>query len=91
MVDWQVTAKAIYCDAVEDDVVIMVSADGSVKCTGYSKYGAAGDPEALAILRKRSRNLNRRLRCEGPQDYRLTTYRDNLLEQEKKDIGTVKL
>jgi hypothetical protein len=87
MLDWQVTAKAIYCDAVEDDVVIMVFADGSVKCTGYSKYGATGNPEAPAILKKKSRILNRRLACEGPQDYRLTNYRDNLLEQEKKISG----
>jgi hypothetical protein len=87
MLDWQVTAEAIYCDAVEDDVVIMVLADGSVKCTGYSKYGATGNPEAPAILKKKSRILNRRLACEGPQDYRLTNYRDNLLEQEKKISG----
>jgi hypothetical protein len=87
MADWQVTAKAIYCDAVEDDVVIMVFADGSFKCTGYSKYSATGNPEALAILKKRSRTLNRRLRCEGPQDYRVTDYKDSLLEQEKNISG----
>jgi hypothetical protein len=87
MIDWQVTAKAIYCDAVEDDVVIMVQADGSVKCTGYSRYGSAAHREALAILGKKSRTLNRRLRCEGPQDYRVTDYRDDLLNQEKELSG----
>jgi hypothetical protein len=87
MADWQVTAKAIYCDAVEDDVVILVFADGNAKCTGYAKYSATGNPEALAILKKRSRILNRKLRCEGPQDYRVTDYKDSLLEQEKNISG----
>ncbi len=87
MVDWQVTAKAIYCDAVEDDVVIMVFPDGSVKCTGYSKYGGPGEPAALAILQKKSRTLKRTLKCEGPQDDRLTGYRDTLLNAHHRTAG----
>ena len=35
MVDWQVTATTIYCDAVDDDVTLLVYKDGSAKCTGY--------------------------------------------------------
>jgi hypothetical protein len=87
MIDWQVTAKAIYCDAVDDDVVIMVHPDGSVKCSGYSRYGPTAYPGALAVLKKKSLILNRGLRCEGPQDYRVTDYRDSLLNQEKELSG----
>ncbi|MCJ7791782.1 MAG: hypothetical protein MUP49_05195 [Dehalococcoidia bacterium] len=36
--DWQVTATTIYCDAVDDDVTILVYKDWSTKCTGYKKY-----------------------------------------------------
>ena len=87
MRDWKVTAKAIYCDAVEDDVIIMVYHDGSLKCTGYAKYGMPGDTESLAILKKKSRILNRTLRCEGPQDIRLTSYRDALTVEDKAAPG----
>jgi hypothetical protein len=34
--DWQLTATAIYCDAVDDDVTIIVYKDWSTKCTGYN-------------------------------------------------------
>jgi len=83
MVDWQVTAKGIYCEAVEDDVVIIVFADHSVRCTGYSKYGPEAKPEALAILKKKSRVLKRKLSCEGPQDYRVIDYKDSVFGQDK--------
>ena len=39
MVDWKVTATTIHCDAVGDEVTILVYKDGSVKCIGYDKYG----------------------------------------------------
>jgi hypothetical protein len=80
MVDWQITAKAIYCDAVDDDVVIMVFPDGSLKCTGYPKYSNPQNPETQTNLKNKSRLLNRSLKCEGPQDHRLTDYRDSILK-----------
>ncbi len=83
MVDWQVTAKAIYCEAVEDDVIIMVFPDHRVKCTGYSKYGPEAKPEALATLKKKSRVLKRKLRCEGPEDYRVIDYKASVFGQDK--------
>jgi len=35
---WQVTATAIYCDAVDDEVTILVYKDWSTERTGYKKY-----------------------------------------------------
>ena len=84
MTTWQVTAKAIYCDAVEDDVIIQVNPDGGAKCTGYQKYVEGANPQSAAILKNKSRLLGRQVKCEGPLDIRVTGYRDLLLAQEKE-------
>jgi hypothetical protein len=34
----RLTAKTIYCDAVDDDATIIVYKDWRTKCTGYDKY-----------------------------------------------------
>jgi hypothetical protein len=81
--DWQVTATTIYCDAVDDDVTIMVYKDGSTRCTGYKKYVENPDKETAQMLKKKAKRLGRNLKCEGPQDYRITSYRDKLTEEEK--------
>jgi hypothetical protein len=81
--DWQVTATTIYCDAVDDDVTIMVYKDGSTKCTGYKKYVENPNKETAQMLRKKAKRLGRNLKCEGPQDYRVTDYRDKLAAEEK--------
>ncbi|MFP3975976.1 MAG: hypothetical protein ACLFVK_07135 [Dehalococcoidia bacterium] len=83
MEDWQVTAMTLYCDAVDDYVTIMVYPDGTTRCTGYQKYGENPDKEAVKSLRKKSKQLGRQLRCEGPLDYRVTEYRDNLFAAEQ--------
>ena len=83
MGSWQVTAKAIYCDAVDDDVTIQVFPDGSTKCTGYQRYMEQANTESAAILQKKSRGLRRSLKCVGPLDIRVTSYRDLLMAQEK--------
>ena len=82
-IDWQVTAKAIYCDAVDDDVVVMVYRDGKTICTGYQKYVEHGNKDSNAVLKKKSRVLNRDLKCEGPADIRVTGYRDTLVAPDK--------
>lgn len=82
MVDWQVTATTIYCDAVDDDVTIMVYKDWTTKCTGYKKYVENLTKEVARISKKKSKRLGRQLRCEGPLDYRVTNYRDKLIAEE---------
>lgn len=83
MADWQVTATTIYCDAVDDDVTIIVHRDWSTSCTGYRKYGESPDKETANILRRKARRQGRDLGCEGPLDHRVTDYRDRLASQEK--------
>lgn len=83
MVDWEVTAISIYCDAVDDDVTIMVYKDWSTSCTGYKKYVGNLTKERATMLKKKSKRLGRELRCEGPLDYRVTDYREKLIAEEK--------
>jgi hypothetical protein len=80
MADWQVTATTIYCDAVDDDVTILVYPDWKTRCTGFFKYSEeSGEP---GLLQKKSRRVKRNLRCEGPLDSRVTNYRDKLAGEE---------
>ncbi|MFC1969754.1 hypothetical protein ACFLVV_00865 [Chloroflexota bacterium] len=81
MVGWQTTETTIYCDAVDDEVTIVVYKDWSVKCTGYEKYGeSSGDKTNL--LKKRSRQLKRQLKCVGVECDRVVQYKGKLFSQE---------
>ena len=83
MVDWQATATTIYCDAVDDDVTIIVYKDWSTRCTGYKKYHESVNTETMKILKKKSKLLGKNIECLGPLDYRVTGYRDKLIAQDK--------
>ena len=83
MANWQITATTIYCDAVDDDVTLMVFKDGSTRCTGYQRY-TSPDRETARMLDDKGRKLGRRLACEGMDCQRLTGYRDKLLAEEKQ-------
>jgi len=81
MVNWQVTATTIYCDAVDDEVTLMVYKDGSKKCTGYRKY-CQPSKEARKLLERKSKQLNRKLKCEGLECYRVVQYKEKLFAEE---------
>ena len=78
MVDWEVTATTIFCEAVDDEVTLIVSQDGTVKCTGRDKY-TAPTKETARTLKKKSRELGRKLACQGVGCARITQYRDGML------------
>ncbi len=82
MVDWQVTATTIYCDAVDDDVTIIVYKDWSTGCTGYKKYKEAPTRDTSKALAKKSKKLGRNLECEGPECSRVIAYKDKLKAEE---------
>ena len=84
MVNWQVTATTIYCDAVDDEVTLLVHKDWSVKCTGYRKYGAPSK-EILNLLKRKSKQLKRRLECTGRECRQVIQYREKLLAEEAKE------
>lgn len=80
MVDWQVTATTIHCDAVDDEVTIIVNKDWSTKCTGISKYTESRDAQ-LNMVRK-SLQIERALECEGEQCVRILEYKQKLRHEE---------
>ncbi len=79
--NWQVTATTIYCQAVDDEVTIMVFKDATVKCTGYKKYHEP-TRETKRLIKAKSGQLGRELRCEGPECPQVTQYRDRLFAEE---------
>jgi hypothetical protein len=83
MVSWKVTATTIYCDAVDDEVTVLVYRDFSTKCTGYLKY-LEPDKKTGNLLRKKSRRLGRQLLCEGLKCSRVIQYKEKLLAEEAK-------
>lgn len=78
MVDWEITATTIYCDAVSDEVTFLVSKDGTLKCTGHQKY-ARPDKETTKNIKKKSRQLGKQVGCAEAVCSRVIQYRDRLL------------
>jgi hypothetical protein len=83
VVDWEETATTIYCDAVDDDVTIIVYKDWSTRCTGCRKYVESLTKETAKMLKRKAKRLGKNLRCEGPLDCKVTDYRDILVSQDK--------
>ena len=78
MVDWEITATTIYCDAVDDEVTLMVQADGSTRCTGRDRYLEPGK-ETFREMNSRSKRLGRQIACEGDACQRTKAYHNELL------------
>jgi hypothetical protein len=83
MPGWQVTAKTIYCEAVEDEVTVLVYRNGPTRCTGFKKYTEPNDITRQAIKTKKT-NFRHALRCEGEQCPRVTRYKEQILAEEKQ-------
>ena len=71
MVNWQITAKTVYCEAVGEEVTIIVKKDWSVQCTGY-RDSQEGAPNRLYKADE----------CEGLGCNRIKQYRDQLRAEE---------
>jgi hypothetical protein len=80
MVDWELTATTIYCDDIADEVTIIVSRDGTAKCTGSQKY-LKSDKESAKELKKKSKQLGKPLACKGEGCSRVARYRDELMSK----------
>ena len=81
MVNWKVTVTTIYCDAVDDEITLLVYKDRSAKCTSYKKYSEP-NKEIARVVKGKSKHLKRQLGCEGPECYRVIQYRDKLFSEE---------
>ena len=78
MVDWEITATTIFCEAVDDEITIIVSGDGTVKCTGRQKYEIP-KKEIAKELNKKSNLMGKQLKCKGDECATVTQHRDKLL------------
>ena len=83
MASWKITATTIYCDAVDDEVTVLVYKDFSTKCTGYKKYFKP-TREVANLLKKKSKRLGHKLACQGLECHRVTKYQKKLLSEEAK-------
>ncbi len=72
MVNWQITAKTIYCESTGEEVTIIVKKDWSVQCTGY-RDKQQGSPNRAYTQAE----------CEGPGCSRISLYRDQLRAEEE--------
>jgi hypothetical protein len=81
MVDWEITATTIYCEAVDDEVTLLAHKDGTVKCTGRAKYSSTAK-ETAKELKKKSKQLGKPLSCSGDDCTRVTEYRNKLLGEQ---------
>ncbi len=81
MAGWQITAKTIYCDAVDDEVTILVHKNACPRCTGYRKY-VQPNGITLRIIKEKTRRLKRSIRCEGEQCPRVNKYQEKIQAEE---------
>jgi hypothetical protein len=81
MANWQITAKTLYCEAVEDEVTVLVYKNGSTLCTGCKKYEKP-DSITLGLIREKTKNLKRTIKCEGEPCPRVTQYKEKILAEE---------
>jgi hypothetical protein len=76
--DWEITATTVYCDAVDDEVTLLIYADGTSRCTGRQKY-AKPDKETSRAIKNKSRRQGKQLGCSDNDCSRVSQYRDSLL------------
>lgn len=81
MTAWKITAKTIYCEAVDDEVTLLLHSDGTMRCTGFRKYN---EPNSLtrSAMREKIRRFNKRIKCEGENCPRVTQYKEKILAEE---------
>ncbi len=82
-IDWKITAKTILCEAVDDEVTLLLYRDGSIHCTGFKKYT---QPNAItrAAIKSKTGRLKKSIKCEGEGCPRVTGYRAQILREETR-------
>ena len=78
MTDWEITAKTIFCEAVDDEVTLIVSGNGDAKCSGRQKYDNPKKDIKKTIANKRKSN-GKQPGCKGANCATVKQYRDKIL------------
>jgi len=71
MVNWQITAKTVYCESAGEEVTIIIKKDWSVQCTGYRDM-QQGAPNRTYTQAE----------CQGTNCAKVIQYRDQLKAEE---------
>ena len=79
MADWEITATTIYCDAVDDEVTVILHRDGTLSCTGHQKYARPGK-EASMAAKKKNHPREKQSGCNEVECSRVIQCRDRLLK-----------
>jgi hypothetical protein len=72
--DWEITASTIYCEAIDDEVTLLVSKDGEITCTGQQRFQNPGKEDARYLNEKGNR-VGRKLVCPGIDCTLVTEYK----------------
>jgi hypothetical protein len=83
MIGWQITAKTIYCDSVDDEVTLLVNMDHTASCTGCKKYSEPNDI-TRRMIKEKSKRLKRPIQCGGEDCIRITEYKQKIFAEENK-------
>jgi hypothetical protein len=78
MVDWEVTATTIFCEAVDDEVTLIVSGNGTAKCSGQQKYDNS-KKDIRKTFANKSKSSGKQLGCKGESCATLKQYRVKML------------
>ena len=76
---WQVTMTTLWCDIVGDWVTVLVYADGSTKCSHFTRYG----PMTRKI--KEKGGSKRELSCNGPTCDLCLSYKEKVFRREAEE------
>jgi hypothetical protein len=86
MVDWQLTATTIYCDAVQEEVTIFIHKDWSPACTGFNQNtGTSGQQSKDAPVDTAASNSKKG--CTGLPCKITTDYINKLMAEESNADG----
>jgi hypothetical protein len=81
MTNWQITAKTIFCEAVDDEVTVLVYKNGSTRCTGARKYNQPSSVTAN-LVREKTLRLKRPVKCDGEPCSAVMEYKNKILAEE---------
>jgi hypothetical protein len=82
MVDWQITATTLVCNAIAEEVTVLVYPDWTVRCTGLEEY--TKNRRASLELLKRSLTLKKTLECKGLDCPTIVEYKLKLEDEERQ-------
>jgi hypothetical protein len=77
--EWEITATTVFCDAVDDEVTLIIYADGTLKCTGRDKYLKPGK-ETSRAMKKKGRQQGKPLACLDEKCTVMKDYRDYIFK-----------